>query len=71
MFGLRARRSALAKAQAVPAYVILPDRSLIDMAKRKPTTAAEMAQVHGVGESKLARYGEAFLEVIRDHQRGG
>ena len=68
---LRARRSALAKAQAVPAYVILPDRSLIDMAKRKPTTMAEMAQVHGVGEQKLARYGEAFLEVIRDHQRGG
>jgi ATP-dependent DNA helicase RecQ len=67
---LRARRSALAKAQAVPAYVVLPDRSLIDMAKRKPTTAAEMAQVHGVGESKLARYGEAFLEVIREHQRG-
>jgi ATP-dependent DNA helicase RecQ len=55
----------------VPAYVILPDRSLIDMAKRKPTTASEMAQVHGVGEQKLARYGEAFLQVIRDHQRGG
>jgi ATP-dependent DNA helicase RecQ len=68
---LRARRSALAKAQAVPAYVILPDRSLIDMAKRKPTTPAEMADVHGVGETKLARYGEAFLEVIRGHQRGG
>jgi ATP-dependent DNA helicase RecQ len=68
---LRARRSALAKAQAVPAYVILPDRSLIDMAKRKPATAVEMAQVHGVGETKLARYGEAFLQVIRDHERGG
>jgi ATP-dependent DNA helicase RecQ len=66
---LRARRSALARAQAVPAYVILPDRSLIDMAKRKPTSAAEMADVHGVGESKLARYGEAFLEVIREHLR--
>src|SRR5262249_20505066 len=41
---LRARRSALAKAQAVPAYVVLPDRSLIDMAKRRPTTMAEMAE---------------------------
>jgi ATP-dependent DNA helicase RecQ len=67
---LRARRSALAKAQAVPAYVILPDRSLIDMAKRKPRTAAEMGQVHGVGETKLALYGEAFLEVIRNRQHG-
>ena len=67
---LRVRRSALAKAQAVPAYVILPDRSLLDMARRKPATAAEMAGIHGVGEAKLARYGEAFLEVIRGH-RGG
>ena len=55
----------------MPAYVILPDRSLIDMAKRKPTTTVEMAQVHGVGESKLARYGDAFLEVIREHRRSG
>ncbi len=68
---LRARRSALAKAQAVPAYVILPDRSLIDMARRKPATPAEMAEVHGVGEAKLARYGAAFLEVIREHGAGG
>ena len=55
----------------MPAYVILPDRSLIDMARRKPATPAEMAQVHGVGELKLARYGEEFLEVIREHRRNG
>ena len=67
---LRVRRTALAKAEAVPAYVVLPDRSLLDMARRKPETAAEMAGIHGVGEAKLARYGEAFLEVIRGH-RGG
>jgi ATP-dependent DNA helicase RecQ len=67
---LRARRTALAKAQSVPAYVILPDRSLLDMARRKPATAAEMTGIHGVGEAKLARYGEAFLEVIRGY-RGG
>jgi ATP-dependent DNA helicase RecQ len=67
---LRARRTALAKAQSVPAYVILPDRSLLDMARRKPETAAEMSGIHGIGEAKLARYGEAFLEVIRGY-RGG
>ncbi len=67
---LRARRTALAKAQSVPAYVILPDRSLLDMARRKPATAAEMAGIHGVGEAKLARYGEAFLEVIRGRRAG-
>jgi ATP-dependent DNA helicase RecQ len=65
---LRARRTALAKAEAVPAYVVLPDRSLLDMARRKPATRAEMAEIHGVGEAKLARYGEAFLDVIRGHR---
>ena len=68
---LRARRSALAKAQAVPAYVILPDRSLLDMARRKPTTLDEMAGMHGVGDVKLKRYGEEFLEVVRQHREGG
>jgi ATP-dependent DNA helicase RecQ len=65
---LRVRRSALAKAQAVPAYVVLPDRSLIDMVHRKPATLAEMAEVHGIGEAKLARYGQEFLAVIRQYQ---
>jgi len=64
---LRARRSALAKAQAVPAYVILPDRSLLEMARGKPSTLREIAGIHGVGESKLKLYGEEFLDVIRRH----
>jgi ATP-dependent DNA helicase RecQ len=67
---LRVRRSALAKAQAVPAYVVLPDKSLIDMVRRRPATLAEMAQVHGIGDAKLAQYGAEFLEVIRRHQEG-
>jgi ATP-dependent DNA helicase RecQ len=67
---LRVRRSALAKAEAVPAYVVLPDKSLIDMARRRPASLAEMAEVHGVGEVKLARYGQEFLDVIRQHQEG-
>jgi ATP-dependent DNA helicase RecQ len=68
---LRARRSALAKSQAVPAYVILPDRSLLEMARCKPTTLREMGGVHGVGEMKLKLYGEEFLDVIRCHQTAG
>jgi ATP-dependent DNA helicase RecQ len=64
------RRSAIAKAEAVPAYVVLPDRSLIDMVSRRPSTLAEMAEVHGIGEAKLARYGADFLAVIRKHQEG-
>ncbi len=67
---LRVRRSALAKAQEVPAYVVLPDKSLIDMARKRPANLAAMAEVHGIGEAKLARYGAEFLEVIRRHQEG-
>ena len=67
---LRVRRSALAKAEAVPAYVVLPDKSLIDMTRRRPATLAEMAEVHGIGEAKLKRYAAEFLAVIRQHQEG-
>jgi ATP-dependent DNA helicase RecQ len=67
---LRVRRSAIAKAEAVPAYVVLPDRSLIDMVSRRPASLAEMAAVHGIGEAKLKRYGEDFLAVIRKHEEG-
>jgi ATP-dependent DNA helicase RecQ len=62
---LKQRRTEFAKAQGVPAYVIFADRSLEDMAARKPATLDNMRQVHGVGEAKLARYGAAFLDVIR------
>ncbi len=64
---LRQRRSELAKAQGVAAYVVFADRTLIDMARRKPATTAEMAGVHGVGESKLRKYGAIFLEVVREY----
>jgi ATP-dependent DNA helicase RecQ len=67
---LRARRSALAKAQAVPAYVILPDRSLLEMARAKPTTLTAMGSIHGVGDVKLKLYGEEFLDAIRRYRAG-
>jgi ATP-dependent DNA helicase RecQ len=67
---LRRRRSELAKEQRVPAYVVFADKTLIDMARRKPATAAEMSAVHGVGEAKLRQYGETFLEAIRQHAAG-
>jgi ATP-dependent DNA helicase RecQ len=64
---LRKRRSELAKQQGVAAYVVFADKTLIDMARRKPTTTTEMAGVHGVGESKLRQYGAIFLEVVRNY----
>ncbi len=62
---LRAWRTAEAKRQHVPPYVIFPDRTLIDLATRKPSNLGALAGVNGVGESKLARYGEAVLDVLR------
>jgi ATP-dependent DNA helicase RecQ len=63
---LRAKRLELAKAQSVPPYVIFHDKTLAEMAARRPRSVAELATIPGAGEVKLARYGEAFLKVIND-----
>ncbi len=64
MSALKAKRRALAEAARAPAYVIFPDRTLIEMAEKRPETLDEMARISGVGAKKLERYGAAFLEVI-------
>ncbi len=61
---LKAKRRALAEAANVPAYVIFPDRTLIEMAERKPGNLDQMAGITGVGAKKLESFGAAFLEVI-------
>ena len=48
----------------MPAYVVFGDRSLADMAARKPGTRDEFLACHGVGAAKLERYAEVFLEEI-------
>jgi len=68
---LRRRRSELARAAGVAAYVVFADKTLIDMARRRPANVVEMGAVHGVGEAKLRRYGEVFLDVIRQHATHG
>ncbi len=62
--GLKARRRALAEAARVPAYVIFPDRTLIEMAETRPSDLDGMARINGVGAKKLESYGAMFLEVI-------
>ncbi|MDO8911938.1 MAG: DNA helicase RecQ [Phenylobacterium sp.] len=62
---LRHWRAGEAKRQHVPPYVIFPDRTLIEVAQSKPGSLPRLAAVSGVGESKLARYGEAVLEVVK------
>lgn len=67
---LKAKRRALAEAQNVPAYVVFPDKTLIEMAERKPATLDQMAGITGVGARKLESYGAAFLEVITGAAEG-
>ncbi|AJE44746.1 DNA helicase RecQ [Celeribacter indicus] len=61
---LKAKRRAFAEEARVPAYVVFADRTLIEMAEKRPATLDEMARIGGVGAKKLERYGEAFLSVI-------
>ena len=61
---LRNTRARLAKAQGVPAYRIFADATLLQMLREQPQSLAEMATISGVGEMKLARYGEEFLGVL-------
>jgi ATP-dependent DNA helicase RecQ len=64
---LKAVRRTLATEKKVPAYVVFPDKTLLDMVHLKPQTRGQMAMVHGVGAAKLEQYGEAFLTVIMNH----
>ena len=63
---LRAWRAAEAKSQHVPPYVIFHDRTLAEIAVRRPGTRVALAEVSGVGEGKLERYGEAVLKVLAE-----
>ncbi|MBO9196404.1 DNA helicase RecQ [Rhizobium sp. 16-449-1b] len=61
---LRAERTAIARSLSVPPYVVFPDTTLIAFATERPRTHKELLGISGVGQSKLERYGDAFLEVI-------
>ena len=61
---LRRWRSATAKAQSVPAYVIFQDATLREIAAVRPRSLDELGQIRGVGTSKLERYGAEVLDVL-------
>ncbi|WP_317645330.1 DNA helicase RecQ [Sporosarcina sp. GW1-11] len=61
---LRALRLKLAQEAGVPPFVIFSDKTLRDMVAKMPTTDEELLTVQGVGETKLERYGDVFLEII-------
>lgn len=67
LLALKTLRTRLAKEEAVPAYVIFSDRSLVDMAVKRPKSVGVFGEIHGVGQAKLDRYADAFLTVVREH----
>ncbi|MGH1377043.1 MAG: DNA helicase RecQ [Alphaproteobacteria bacterium] len=61
---LKALRLSIAKENNIPPYVVFHDKTLIDMAKNRPLTLDDMALIPGVGQSKLGKYGQSFIDAI-------
>ena len=65
---LRALRKRLADETGLPPYVIFHDSTLREMAERGPLDLNQFAALPGVGQAKLARYGEQFIAAVREHR---
>lgn len=63
---LKAKRLELAREQGVPPYVIFHDSTLLEIHNRKPQNLDEMGQINGIGQAKLQKYGDSFLNVLED-----
>ena len=63
---LRAWRAATAKEQGVPAYVIFHDATLRQIAAESPASLADLSRISGVGENKLAKYGDQILAAFAE-----
>ena len=61
---LKELRFEYAKKLKLPAYVIFPDKTLIEMAKYKPTSSEELEKIFGVGKAKLKKFGKNFINII-------
>ena len=66
---LRRTRLEIAKSLSVPPYVVFPDTTLVAFATSRPTSGEALLSISGVGQSKLERYGDDFIEVIQAHAR--
>jgi ATP-dependent DNA helicase RecQ len=62
---LRALRTSIAREEKVPAYVVFPDRTLLEIAVRRPKSTHALGDIRGVGPMKIDKYGERFLELVR------
>jgi ATP-dependent DNA helicase RecQ len=65
---LREKRTELARKRAVPAYIIFGDKTLRDIAAKKPVTKEAFSGIYGVGENKLKSYADIFIKVVSDYE---
>ena len=62
---LRGLRTSISREEKVPAYVVFPDRTLVEMAVRRPKSPFALGEIRGVGPMKIEKYGERFLALLR------
>jgi ATP-dependent DNA helicase RecQ len=67
---LKDKRMELAREQGVPPYVIFHDSTLLEILKQRPQTLDEMGRISGIGQAKLAKYGDEFLQVVESAANG-
>ena len=63
---LKTKRTELARSQNIPPYLIFHDSTLLEILNRRPQNLTEMSHISGVGQAKLERYGDEFLQVIKE-----
>lgn len=63
---LKAKRTELAKEQGVPPYLIFHDSTLLELLNHRPSSLIEMGRISGIGQAKLKRYGDDFLQVLEE-----
>ncbi|MCL2600076.1 MAG: DNA helicase RecQ [Treponema sp.] len=64
---LKDLRRRIAASESIPAYIVFTDACLRDMSRKKPTSLTQFSEVKGVGATKLEKYGESFVRVIREN----
>lgn len=65
---LRVLRKTIADRENIPPYIVFSDSTLRELSALRPTNGESMLRVKGVGENKLARFGEEFLNIIKQHK---
>jgi ATP-dependent DNA helicase RecQ len=66
---LRELRKSIADGEDIAPFIVFNDATLSELARLQPTTSSQMLSISGIGDVKLSRYGQAFMQVIKEHLR--